>query len=257
MAGQPSMEHILNSIKRIIAEDTEAAPPVNRTRRTIGPADDDAEPQPSPAMADLPDNPDQPADEVLELTDAVEVEGSAPAEVRVPPTPMHPPVSAPVAGPVTAPVADAPVAPAAPAPVTAPTVVAPPPLQPDEGEAEPEAEADTPAVVSPFAQPAPAAAAPIAMPRPTPRPDTHAEPVMSDTANAGPILSGNALNASREKMAALSSLVVKPEVAGSDTLEGLVREMLRPMLAEWLDKNLPDVVERMVAKEVARISSQG
>lgn len=244
MAGQPSMEHILNSIKRIIAEDTEAAPPVNRTRRTIGPADDDAEPQPSPAMADLPDNPDQPADEVLELTDAVEVEGSAPAEVRVPPTPMHPPVSAPVAD-----------APAAPAPVTAPTVVAPPPLQPDEGEAE--AEADTPAVVSPFAQPAPAAAAPIAMPQPTPRPDTHAEPVMSDTANAAPILSGNALNASREKMAALSALVVKPEVAGSDTLEGLVREMLRPMLAEWLDKNLPDVVERMVAKEVARISSQG
>jgi cell pole-organizing protein PopZ len=38
------------------------------------------------------------------------------------------------------------------------------------------------------------------------------------------------------------------------TLDGLIREMLRPMLKEWLDENLPAVVERMVEKEISRIS---
>jgi cell pole-organizing protein PopZ len=38
------------------------------------------------------------------------------------------------------------------------------------------------------------------------------------------------------------------------TIESLVRDMLRPMLKEWLDENLPSVVERMVEKEIARIS---
>jgi cell pole-organizing protein PopZ len=38
------------------------------------------------------------------------------------------------------------------------------------------------------------------------------------------------------------------------TVEAMVREMLRPMLKEWLDENLPSVVERMVEKEIARIS---
>ena len=65
-----------------------------------------------------------------------------------------------------------------------------------------------------------------------------------------------AVAASRASLASLSSLVVKPEITGSDTLEGMVREMLRPMLKDWLDANLPEVVERMVAKEVARISGR-
>jgi cell pole-organizing protein PopZ len=38
------------------------------------------------------------------------------------------------------------------------------------------------------------------------------------------------------------------------TIEAMVREMLRPMLKEWLDDNLPAVVERMVEKEIGRIS---
>ena len=52
----------------------------------------------------------------------------------------------------------------------------------------------------------------------------------------------------------LSKLVVKPEAPGSDTLEGLVREMLRPMLRDWLDQNLPSLVESMVAREIERIT---
>ena len=41
--------------------------------------------------------------------------------------------------------------------------------------------------------------------------------------------------------------------SGETSLEGMVRELLRPALAEWLDKNLPPLVERMVAAEIARI----
>jgi cell pole-organizing protein PopZ len=70
------------------------------------------------------------------------------------------------------------------------------------------------------------------------------------------ILSTVAVEASRHALASLSKMVVKPDVAGSDTLEGMVRDMLKPMLKDWLDANLPEIVERMVAQEVARISGR-
>ncbi len=69
-----------------------------------------------------------------------------------------------------------------------------------------------------------------------------------------PILSDRVAEASREKLEALSRLIVKPQVPGSDTLEGLVREMLKPMLRDWLDQNLPQLVEQIVAREIARIT---
>jgi cell pole-organizing protein PopZ len=71
------------------------------------------------------------------------------------------------------------------------------------------------------------------------------------------ILSPDAAEASRGPLEALSRMIVKPESAGGDTLEGMVREMLRPMLREWLDAQLPGIVEAMVAKEIARISGRG
>ena len=70
------------------------------------------------------------------------------------------------------------------------------------------------------------------------------------------ILSERTAEASRQPLEALSRIVVKPEVPGSDTLEGMVREMLKPMLRDWLDSNLPGIVEAMVAKEIARISGR-
>jgi uncharacterized protein len=70
-----------------------------------------------------------------------------------------------------------------------------------------------------------------------------------------PILSQQAVEATRQPLEALSRIIVKPEVAGSDTLEGLVREMLKPMLRDWLDANLPQIVEAMVAREISRITS--
>jgi cell pole-organizing protein PopZ len=69
------------------------------------------------------------------------------------------------------------------------------------------------------------------------------------------LISERVAKASRMSLESLSSLIVKPE-AGANTLEGLVREMLRPMLSEWLDANLPTVVERMVSREIRRITGK-
>ena len=61
-----------------------------------------------------------------------------------------------------------------------------------------------------------------------------------------------------ESLAALA-VMAEPRAApqivrsGETSLEGLTRELLRPALAEWLDKNLPPLVEKMVAAEIARI----
>lgn len=46
------------------------------------------------------------------------------------------------------------------------------------------------------------------------------------------------------------------EAGGNNTIEGLVREMLRPMLKEWLDENLPGIVDKHVEAEVKRIASR-
>ena len=66
----------------------------------------------------------------------------------------------------------------------------------------------------------------------------------------------HAAAASLGSLETLSKLLVKPEAESDGTLEGLVREMLRPMLREWLDTNLPGLVETMVAREIAKITSQ-
>ncbi|MCP4621046.1 MAG: DUF2497 domain-containing protein, partial [Bradyrhizobium sp.] len=73
---------------------------------------------------------------------------------------------------------------------------------------------------------------------------------------ADPILSDRAAEATRGPLEALSRMVVKPEVSGADTLEGMVREMLKPMLRDWLDANLPRLVEEMVAREISRITGR-
>ena len=64
--------------------------------------------------------------------------------------------------------------------------------------------------------------------------------------------------ATRTSLAALSSLLVKPSEseAADNTLEGLVREMLRPMMKEWLDTNLPQMVERIVEREVKKLTAR-
>lgn len=82
------------------------------------------------------------------------------------------------------------------------------------------------------------------------------ESAVSDDA---PLLSRAGERSMRESLAVLATLTepgASPQIvrSGETSLEGMVREMLRPMLAEWLDRNLPDMVEALVAKEIGRIT---
>jgi cell pole-organizing protein PopZ len=53
---------------------------------------------------------------------------------------------------------------------------------------------------------------------------------------------------------AFNALAQTVLVQNSQTLDGLVREMLRPMLKSWLDDNLPNLVERLVRAEIERVA---
>ncbi|HEV2597578.1 DUF2497 domain-containing protein [Sphingopyxis sp.] len=55
--------------------------------------------------------------------------------------------------------------------------------------------------------------------------------------------------------AVAAATVTAPAVAGR-TMEEVVLDALRPMLKEWLDANLPSLVEAMVAKEISRITGK-
>ena len=75
---------------------------------------------------------------------------------------------------------------------------------------------------------------------------------MAPNGGSAPLVSERAQEATRNALASLSGLRIDPR-AGEDSLDGLVREMLRPILKEWLDANLPELVERVVTREVARV----
>ena len=82
-----------------------------------------------------------------------------------------------------------------------------------------------------------------------------------DASEDAPLLGADAQGAMKENLAALAMLAepgAKPQIvrSGETSLEGLTRELLRPMLAEWLDKNLPGMVEKMVQAEIARIAGK-
>lgn len=73
-----------------------------------------------------------------------------------------------------------------------------------------------------------------------------------------PLVNPEARTSMRESLAALAVLAepgAQPQIvrSGETSLESLTRELLRPALSDWLDRNLPSMVERMVATEIARI----
>jgi uncharacterized protein len=71
----------------------------------------------------------------------------------------------------------------------------------------------------------------------------------------------DAARAMRDSLAALAMIAepgATPQIvrSGETSLEGLTRELLRPMLADWLDRHLPEMVERLVKAEIARIAGK-
>lgn len=77
------------------------------------------------------------------------------------------------------------------------------------------------------------------------------EPMPIDTAPMQPIISGTTMRAVESAFNSLANTVLSNNAR---TLEDLVKEMLRPMLKSWLDDNLPGLVERIVKAEIERVS---
>lgn len=104
---------------------------------------------------------------------------------------------------------------------------------------------------------APAPSAPKAQPVPKAAP----EPEVS----LGDLVSSTARSSSAAAFARLAQAVNEKETSMAPTpepvsisgksLDSMVAEMLRPMLKEWLDQNLPAIVERMVQKEIKRLTT--
>ncbi|MEO6152477.1 MAG: DUF2497 domain-containing protein [Croceibacterium sp.] len=78
---------------------------------------------------------------------------------------------------------------------------------------------------------------------------------------AATLTNESAANSMRESLAALAMIAepgAPPQIvrSGETSLEGLTRELLRPMLAQWLDQYLPPMVERLVKAEISRIAGK-
>ena len=111
------------------------------------------------------------------------------------------------------------------------------------------------------AEPAPAAAI-VQTPEPEPPPPPVVAPVPPLTPFA-PIVPSEGLVAPEAAAAAVASvgalvrtLTVERSMqvhTGGPTIEDIVREELRPLLKQWLDTNLPPLVERLVRTEIERV----
>lgn len=261
-AREPSMEEILASIRRIIADDdaaktpsptplaTEATKPI---RMSAAPA---AKPSPSPARTAPPPAavtaPSAPAASAANSQDDIDALFATFDEAESPepePQPEPPPSSsrgAYAAPPLpTADILDLTEEMRTPAP--------PPP-------AFRKVEVQQDVVFTDVAE----EADPAPEPPPPPRPRRHSDKPAAGTAPAqsfepsfdAPAEQPQLLSSSTKAAvdSAFNALAQTVLVQNARTLEDLVREMLRPMLKAWLDENLPHMVERLVRAEIERVS---
>jgi cell pole-organizing protein PopZ len=253
---EPSMEEILASIRRIIADD-EAKPPVAEAKPAAveklaaSPLPAKAEKPPAPAPAPKPVMNDIPPSKV-----APSPKAAAPTPPPAPPPPAPPPaasasnsqddIDALLNGLDEATTEEeirpAPVQPEAEAEVFELTddmavPSAPPPSQPAFQKVEPEDDIE-------FAE--------SAASRAINRPPAYEPPAFDPPAPPqAAILSQSTVSAVESAFNTLAHTVLSNNAR---TLEDLVKEMLRPMLKSWLDDNLPGLVERIVKAEIERVS---
>jgi cell pole-organizing protein PopZ len=226
---EPSMEEILASIRRIIADD-EAKP---AAEKPAAPAAAPAKPEkpvaaaPAPALAPSaaakpapPPPPAAPApapaasnsqDDIDALLNGLD-EATSADEIRPAPLPEAEVFE------LTDEMA----------------VVTPPPPQPSFQKVEPEDDLE-------FTE---AAKAP-------PRQGAFEPPPFESAAPQPQMLSRSTVSAVESAFNTLAHTVLSNNAR---TLEDLVKEMLRPMLKSWLDDNLPGLVERIVKAEIERVS---
>lgn len=89
------------------------------------------------------------------------------------------------------------------------------------------------------------------------------EPVVEELSlpevDLGPALvSPDAAEVSRSRLEQLQQVAATaPAPPAVSPLEAMVREMLRPVLKDWLDQHLPAIVDEHVKREISRITGQG
>lgn len=227
---EPSMDEILSSIRQIIADDDAAGAP-RRPSLQAAPAPMQA----SPVHA-VPDEADR---DLSDMLDDIEPLALSPSQI------VDDADDSDAGGfSFESLLADA-------EPTSAPTLV-----EAEDISFEPEEEL-------PSFEPAPTMPEPVVrlvpdpVPEPTPAPPlaaVQAAPLPDPTLTsdiADELLEPATKAAVRGSIGKLSALGIgNPGL----TIEAMMRDMLRPMLKEWLDENLPSVVERMVEKEISRIS---
>ncbi|MCE9507904.1 MAG: DUF2497 domain-containing protein [Alphaproteobacteria bacterium] len=101
-----------------------------------------------------------------------------------------------------------------------------------------------------------AAIEPLDKPMTTEKPMTIEKPT---TANSNGLISAQTADAATEALSKLlaGSLVIEkdePARSGKVTLEDLTLDLMKPMLKIWLDQNLPGIIEKLVQKEVEKLS---
>lgn len=106
-----------------------------------------------------------------------------------------------------------------------------------------------------YAEPAPA-------PEPEPFPMTYAEPAPAPAPapSYDSLVGESAAASAASAFAGLSAALRKPDPLDvpsggvGPTIDDLARALLKPMLKDWLDANLPGIVDAAVRKEVERIA---
>lgn len=227
--NDPSMDDILASIRRIISDD--------EARAQVGDAANRPEIANADPISSVPSAPPVPPrrDDVLLLTDLIDEPPGAPirkeAELIVMP----------------AVAVESPVAP----PPVEPVFVPPPPPVVEAVQSEPVKSVPPPA--------------PVFDPLPNIVPER--VPEMTNSSNpSDPLVGQSVVGATASAFDRLNQAMqesVPPPAAtnpgpslgaGGKTIEDMVQDMLRPMLKDWLDRNLPPIVERYVEREIVRLT---
>jgi uncharacterized protein len=229
---EPSMEEILASIRRIIADDeakpnsAEKAPPASAAPPAAAKPPEKpapapvAAPPPPPAKAAAPPAappPPMPAPSASNSQDDIDAllngldEATTPEEIRPAPGEPEPDVLE----------------------LTDEMALPEPPPQPSFKKVEPPDDLEFTEAI-----PKPALREPVFDPPPSPM-------------DSPAILSRSTVSAVESAFNSLAHTVLSNNAR---TLEDLVKEMLRPMLKSWLDDNLPGLVERIVKAEIERVS---
>jgi cell pole-organizing protein PopZ len=132
--------------------------------------------------------------------------------------------------------------------VPTPAALTPPPV-------DPVLQLDASMLVQEPAVPTPASASEpaTALPEPPPHVPAHAAPLPDGPRLVAPEA---AAAAARSVGSLVRTLVAERSTqvySGGPTIEDVVRSELRPLLKQWLDANLPPLVERLVRAELERV----